>query len=290
MAQDKNKTKAQLITETEELRQRLAKLDGADRDLKRAEEALRKREEELDVIFDSVPAMIFYKDRTNRHIRVNQAFVNAMGLSRGEIEGKTAFDLFPGQAEDYWRDDKEVMSTGVPKTNITEPLETPQGKRWVRTDKLPYRDEDGDIIGIIGFAVDITELKRVEEALRDSEEALRAVLDSTADGILAVDANGRVSFANKRFAQMWHIPPDLMETGDDEELLGFVVDQLTDPEGFLAKVRELYQSFRDGFDTLHFHDGRVFERYSRPLVKENKLPGRVWTFRDVTARKRPEGK
>ena len=56
MAQDKNKTKAQLITETEELRQRLAKLDGADRDLKRAEEALRKREEELDVIFDSVPA------------------------------------------------------------------------------------------------------------------------------------------------------------------------------------------------------------------------------------------
>jgi len=133
------------------------------------------------------------------------------------------------------------------------------------------------------------ERTRAHEGLCESEEALRAVLDSTADGILAVDAKGRVILANKRFARMWRIPPDLMESGEDEELLSFVLNQLTDPEGFLARVRELYQSFEDDFDTLYFRDGRVFERYSQPLVKGEKLAGRVWSFRDITERGRPEG-
>jgi PAS domain-containing protein len=133
------------------------------------------------------------------------------------------------------------------------------------------------------------ELKRAHEALCAREEAIRAVLDSTADGILAVDENGQTIFANKRFARMWHIPPDLVEAGNDEELLGFVLDQLTDPEGFLARVRELYQSFEDDLDTLYFRDGRVFERYSRPFVKGEKLSGRVWSFRDITEIKRAKG-
>jgi PAS domain-containing protein len=134
-----------------------------------------------------------------------------------------------------------------------------------------------------------TEFKRSHEALCEREEALRAVLDSTEDGILAVDENGQTIFANKRFTRMWRIPPDLVEAGNDEELLGFVLDQLTDPDGFLARVRELYQSFEDGFDMLYFRDGRVFERYSRPFVKGEKLSGRVWSFRDIAEIKRAKG-
>jgi PAS domain S-box-containing protein len=282
MVQDEEKTKDQLIAELDELRHRVAELDKVELELKKAESALRKREEELRVIFDSVPAMIFYKDRENRFIRVNQVVAQAIGVPREDIEGKTAFDVLPRHAEDYWCDDKEVMSTGLPKTNITQPLETPQEKRWLRTDKFPYRDEDGNIIGVTGFAVDITDFMRAEEALKEGKDELRAVLDSVADGVLAVDMNGHISFANKRFVQMWHIPPDTMETGDDDELLHFVVNQLTDPEGFLAKVRKLYHSFTDDFDILHFRDGRVFERHSRAFVKGNKLAGRVWCFHDIT--------
>ena len=290
MVQDENKIKDQLITELDELRHRVAELDRVDLELKKAEGTLRKREEELRVIFDSIPAMIFYKDRENRFIRVNQAVAQAIGLPQEEIEGKTAFDLLPRNAEDYWRDDKEVVSTGLSKTNITQPLETPQEKRWLRTDKFPYRDENGNIIGVIGFAVDITDLMRAEEALKEGKDELQAVLDSIADGVLAVDMNGHVLFANKRFAQMWHIPPDMMETGDDDELLCFVVNQLTDPEGFLAKVRKLYHSFTDDFDIIHFRDGRIFERNSRAFVKDNKLAGRVWCFHDITKLTRVEAK
>jgi PAS domain S-box-containing protein len=128
----------------------------------------------------------------------------------------------------------------------------------------------------------------LEQALRSHEQSLHATLDSTADGILAVDENGRVIFANKRFAKMWHIPPDLTEAGDDEELLAFVLDQIKDPQTFLSRVRELYQSLRDEIDTLRFKDGRIFERFSRPLVREDRLAGRVWSFRDVTEHMRAD--
>lgn len=120
------------------------------------------------------------------------------------------------------------------------------------------------------------------EPFETHEEALRATLDSAADGILAVDTDGKVVFANKRFADLWHIPPDLVESGDDEELLNFVLNQLQDPDEFLTKVRDLYHSPRDDFDVVHFRDGRIFERFSRAWARGDALGGRVWSFRDVT--------
>lgn len=125
-----------------------------------------------------------------------------------------------------------------------------------------------------------------ERILRQKEEVLHATLNSASDGILAVDEKGHVIFSNKQFERMWRIPPDLIEAGDDNELLAFVCDQLTNPEEFLGKVRELYRSYRSSHDVLHFRDGRVFERSSLPLVLEDKLSGRVWTFREVNAPER----
>ncbi len=121
-------------------------------------------------------------------------------------------------------------------------------------------------------------------ALRRKEEVLHATLDSALDGILAVDETGHVVFSNREFAKMWHIPPDLIEAGDDNELLLFVSNQLADPRQFLAKVRELYESYQQSHDLIQFRDGRVFERYSLPLVLDNRLSGRVWTFRDITTK------
>ncbi len=79
-----------------------------------------------------------------------------------------------------------------------------------------------------------------------------------------------------------------MASRDDDELIGFVLEQLDDPNAFVSKVKELYQSEREDLDTLLFKDGRVFERYSRPLVRDGDVAGRVWSFRDVSERKRFE--
>jgi PAS domain S-box-containing protein len=126
--------------------------------------------------------------------------------------------------------------------------------------------------------------ERAEHATRWTEELLKATIESTADGILVVDNNGNALYANQRFARMWRIPQELLETRDDNRLLAFVVDQLKEPEEFLRRVKELYRSSREDLYKLEFKDGRVFERYSRPLMDEDAVVGRVWSFRDITQR------
>jgi signal transduction histidine kinase len=124
----------------------------------------------------------------------------------------------------------------------------------------------------------------------DSAQALsllEATLESTRDGTLVVDRNGRISRFNKQFLRMWRIPPEIAESGDDERAIGFVLDQLKDPEGFVRKVQDLYADAKaESFDVLHFKDGRVFERTSKPQMIGDTPVGRVWSFRDVTDRMR----
>lgn len=131
---------------------------------------------------------------------------------------------------------------------------------------------------------ELTERKKAVKAQREVGEQLRATLESTADGILVVNEMGQVINANMRFAEMWRIPKELMVAQDDDKLIEHVLEQLTDPEAFLSKVKELYQTDREDLDTLYFKDDRVFERYSCPLVFDEQIHGRVWSFRDITAR------
>ena len=129
----------------------------------KAREQTERGREELQLILDSSPAMIFYKDRENRFLRVNRAFAESMGLPKDQLEARSLFDLYPReQAEAFGKDDQEVIATGKPKLGIVEPMQTPAGERWVQTDKVPSRDAQGNIVGVIGFAVDITERKRAE--------------------------------------------------------------------------------------------------------------------------------
>jgi signal transduction histidine kinase/PAS domain-containing protein len=121
----------------------------------------------------------------------------------------------------------------------------------------------------------------------DAGPLLRNTLEATADGILVVDRAGNVTSYNQRFLSLWKIPPALAIGATDEALLGYVLDQIEEPEKFLATVHELYSSpERESFDVLRFKDGRVFERYSRPQRVAFAIVGRVWSFRDVTERER----
>ena len=132
------------------------------------------------------------------------------------------------------------------------------------------------------------EKRLADQALRASQASLQAVLQSTADGILAINGEGKVLYANQRFAELWRIPAEVIVSQEDSVLLKFVLDQLVDPQSFLKKVQELKQSDEESFDTLAFKDGRVFERVSRPLLEQAQLRGRVWSFRDVTERRQAE--
>jgi PAS domain S-box-containing protein len=138
---------------------------------------------------------------------------------------------------------------------------------------------------------ELAERKSAEEVLSRTVSLLEATLNSTADGILVVDLEGKIKRFNENFKKMWRIPPAILETGEDDRALGFVLDQLKDPEEFLSKVRQLYgEVLAESYDVLEFKDGRVFERFSRPQLLEGIPVGRVWSFRDVTERVKDEEK
>ena len=141
-----------------------------------AGDLLKKLQEDQQILLDNIPAWVFYKDTENRFIRVNKTFADVMGMTIDQLDGKSLFDVFPNeQAEAFWKDDKEVIESGKSKNNIIELMESPKGNIWVQTDKIPYRDEQGKITGLIGFSLDITERKHAEVELKKSYEQITKI-------------------------------------------------------------------------------------------------------------------
>ncbi len=132
---------------------------------------------------------------------------------------------------------------------------------------------------------------QAEAVLAQSNSLLNAALESTADGILVVDALGKVTSCNQKFLQLWQIPAALAAGRDDQRLLQYVIGQLAEPDLFQAKVQELYHHPQaESWDELKFRDGRIFERYSKAQRIGDSVVGRVWSFRDITKRKQAEAK
>ncbi len=133
---------------------------------------------------------------------------------------------------------------------------------------------------------------RVEERTRElakSLSLLNATLDSTTDGILAVDFSNKILCHNHNFIAMWGIPPWMLDYENVEGILPFTAAQVSDPDWFLETDRTHRAHPEAGhFDVLHLKDGRIFERYVHPQRIENKCVGRVVIFRDITERERAE--
>jgi diguanylate cyclase (GGDEF)-like protein/PAS domain S-box-containing protein len=137
---------------------------------KRIDEELQRNRSDLQVVLNSIPTSIFYQDKNHRFTQVNKAFCKSIGFSMEQIIGKTLSDLFPNLPEEQlfhlFEINNQIIKSGHSSRGSIEIFPSVQGRRWIQNDRIPYRDEQGNIIGVICLAIDISELRETEDKLR----------------------------------------------------------------------------------------------------------------------------
>jgi len=260
---------------------------------KRAEEALQLERILLRTIIDHIPDSIYAKDMEARKILANPADLMNMGIkSEKEALGKTDYETFPQDiAEAFSRDDQKVLKNGKPVFNREERAVALNGKeRWLLTSKIPLRDEEGRLIGLVGIGRDITKQKQAEEKLRQERILLRTIIDNLPVGIYIKDLKGRKTLTN---------PTDLEYMGftKEDEVLGKTDFEIYPPE--IAKQFRQDDKFvlKNGKPVLNREekatasDGK--ERWlltsKIPLRdEEGRLIGLVGIGSDITEKKKSE--
>lgn len=249
---------------------------------KKAEQDLEKKQKELNNILDSSPTIIFYKDKDGKILQINKAFTDALKTTKDKVLGKTVFDIYSTEiAQAMTNDDLAVMKSKNPKLGIVEPYESPTGLRWIRTDKIPSFDENGNVIGVLGFSEEITEGKKTEEALSRNEAELQAIFEASPDSVFLIDRDYRFVRINRINFQP--TPKD--------ELLGTNSLELLSPDSRLLAKKKIDECFATGLKQEFEHkmsEGRyVFARVV-PLRSDSFKDQVLIISTDITERKKAE--
>jgi PAS domain S-box-containing protein len=258
---------------------------------KRAEEALWEAGERFQLVARATNDAVWDWNLTDP-AWWNDTFYEVYGFDRNTPPSFEAWasHIHPDDRERVMAGFRAVVEHGEPAWSAEFRFKRADGTYGHVFDRAySLRDASGKTVRMLGSMMDITERKRAEEALRTSEAELRAILESTGDGILAVDCEGdKVIKVNRRFAELWKIPQSIMDAGDNDALRNFVLKQLSDPDAFLKKLHSLYGTDAVSVDPLVFKDDRIVERHGFPMIMDGVVTGRVWSFRDITERKRQE--
>ncbi len=240
---------------------------------------------------DGAPVPLWMADVSGQSTYHNQAWLDFTGRSRDEMGGRAWIEsLHPddmARCLDVYRQAFRERC----KFEMEYRLRRHDGEyRWVLDAGTPFHQPDGTFSGFIGTNFDITEHKKAEERLEITNTILTTQIESSPDGILVVDQDRKVSYFNKRFGEIWKIPPEIIASRVDENILKTGILQVKDPHAFYDRVMYLYDHPDvEGSEDVEFKDGRVFDRNSVTLRDtKGAYLGRVWIFHDVTARRRSE--
>ncbi|MCL4486649.1 MAG: PAS domain S-box protein [Chloroflexi bacterium] len=262
---------------------------GIDRDMSdrtRMEQALAEERQMLRTLIDSLPDYIYVKDMEGRFVITNAANAWVMRAPDPDAAiGKSDFDYYPeDEAAAYRAAEQSVIRTGQPVVNREEVSTDPIGNaRWTLTTKVPRRDSRGDVIGILGVGRDITERKRVEQALVESESRLKTILEKIPTGIMIVDPETHTIVDVNRVAASWI-------GAAREQIVGSVCHQYVCPaERGHCPITDLGQTVDNAERVLLTAEGQ-----NLPVIKTvttvmlGGRPHLLESLTDITERKRAE--
>lgn len=245
-------------------------------------------EQFLDSLLESLPTMLFVKEAQNlRFVRWNRAGEQITGRTRQEFLGKSDYDFFPPAEADFFvAKDRETLASGQALDIPEEPIQTLDGSvRWLHTRKVPISGADGKPEFLLGISEDITERKKQDEALRESEERYRDLFENASDLIQSVRADGRYEYVNRKWRETLGYSDQEIESLSFMEVIH--PDERQHCLALFGRVMagETVPDIQTAFIT---QDGRkiFIEGDTSPRIVDGQVVSTRGIFRDVTERLR----
>jgi len=259
----------------------------------RTRQSLESSKRFLEKVIDSSPDPIFIKDRQHRILNVNRALCDIYGLTKEEVMGKTDHDLFPReQADRFWETTETAFVTGqvvdVPEESATD---RDSNVHCIHTRKAPIQDERGEISSVVGIIRDITERKRTEEALQESEARFKAIFLSSTDGIVVWDRDYNYLYANRASIDLAGTTPDKVIGKNLRDGLGHMPDQV---QLWMSRVDRVFETGEPMHleEALPLGGGLAHREWEYTLSPVVDADGHIFAVavvtRDITERKQAE--
>ena len=245
----------------------------------------------LKATIESTADGIIALDRQGNITCINQKFVEMWLIpdeimASADITQRLLFIAAQVQDSEKFLNTFQELSQ-QPNTESCDLLTLKDG-RVLECQSRPHRLEK-TVIGRVWCFRDLTETKLMEAQIERERSLLQATIDSTNEGILAVESSGKITCCNQKFKEMWSISDELIETTELQRRREFIVEKLKYPELWLKTISELSnQPEIFLIDTLELIDGRIFERHVQPYKLGSEIIGRVFSFRDITNSKLAE--
>lgn len=255
-------------------------------DIVLAKQKVEESQKQFRMLADQAPMWVWLTDK-----EVNIIYANTEVLSFIGIKDHTEFTGHMWEEKVHPDDIKSVYSAFASAAAAQTSFEMEFRVRNFATDKYEWfyvkgvpNYEAGEFSGFIGTGININEQKNSLSQIEYRKALLEAHNEASIDGILLVDAKGKILSYNHRFVEIWNMPQHIVDAKDDEAALDFAVTQLVNPEQFIEKVKWLYENPNEtSTDILEYKDGKFVERHGYPVIAaDGSYYAWSWSFRDIT--------
>jgi len=234
---------------------------------------------------------IFMTDVNGHVVSWNPGVERLLGYTESEIVGQPVTVIYTPEdvaADVHIKEMETARATGCAEDKRWH-LRKDGARFWANGMLMPLKNADDTLRGFAKVMRDDTEPKQAEENLKHQKTLLEALTESILDGIVILSTEGKILHFNRLFLDIWDFPAEVIESQSDERALEWAASQTMNPGEFLARVNAVYeQPDREVREELLMKDGRVYERFGAPILSGETRLGWVWTFRDITERKRAE--